>query len=247
MRRLVFAFLFIFVALPLYAINTGDTEVILPIVIRGPGAAGIIWHTDVLIASHYTPTHPMTLVFYPSGGSPIERTITIPPYGMVALRDAVRTTFGLTRGWGQLSIRSTIGVSLEARARVYGLRMDGTQVVQEQPGLGVSTLRRQAFLYGLRGNASTRINIGVTNPNDASTTVTFRVTDVNGAVLHQHSEEIAARQTRQIADLFGTYDIPRQDVQVEMFTLLPVIYGFAFEVRLDSQDVTFVFGTSPNT
>jgi hypothetical protein len=56
------------------------------------------------------------------------------------------------------------------------------------------------------------------------------------------------RQTRQFNDIFTEFSItPQADVQITFDTFEHQVYGYASEVRNDTGDAIFVFGTSPNS
>jgi len=228
------------------ALNTSGSTVILPIVGRFPGVPPTQWRTDVFISNHFTPVATVTATLYVTGGSPIVRTITVNPFSAVSLPDITLNTFGLTGGAGQLELKAA--TSIEARARIYNAGGTAGEFGQNVPGLGINTLRLQGFLYGLSGINGNRLNIGVANPNEASITVQLRVADKNNNTLHSRSVTLQPHETQQFNDIFVAFGITPQDgVQIEFGTGFEVFYAYASEVRNDTGDAVFMFGTSPNS
>ena len=92
------------------------------------------------------------------------------------------------------------------------------------------------------------MNIGIANPNATAITGTLTVSDKNRNPLSTTQQTIDPHQTRQINDIFTALGItPQADVQVEFSTFDKVFYLYASEVRNDTGDAIFLFGTSPNT
>jgi hypothetical protein len=243
MRRIAVLLVFLF-APALMALNVADTTVVIPIIGRFPGAGGTQWRTDVFIANPYTPIANITATFYVAGGSPMTSSITVAPFSAVSLADITLNTFGLSNASGQLVLTSAS--TIEARARIYNAGNPAGQFGQNVPGLGLETLRIQAFMYGLSGINGNRVNIGVANPNAAAATVVVRVKDKNNGTLHTEGFTLQPHETRQVNDVFTAYGIALQDGIQVTYMSDQVIYGYASEVRNDTGDAIFVFGTGPN-
>jgi len=242
---LSFVLLSFFAASSASAINIADTTVIVPIVGRFPGVPPTQWRTDVFISNHFTPVATITATLYVIGGSPIVRTITVNPFSVVSLPDITLNTFGLSGGAGQLELKSA--TSFEARARIYNNGGTAGEFGQNVPGLGLGTLRIEGILYGLSGINGNRLNIGIANPNATSITAQMRITDKNNNTLTIRSITLQPHETQQFNDIFATFSItPQADVQVEFSTGFDVFYAYASEVRNDTGDAIFMFGTSPN-
>jgi len=228
------------------ALNIADTTVVLPIIGRFAGAFGTQWHTDVFIANPYSPIANVTMTFYVAGDIQRTTTIAIGPFSDVSLPDIVLNKFALATAAGQLIL--SCPTSVEARARIYNTGNPAGQFGQNVPGLEMITLRLQALMYGLSGIDGNRVNVGVANPNASSIVVTVAVRDKNNVLLHSEDITLQAHETRQINDVFSAYGIPPQDnLQVGFNSPSgAVIYGYASEVRNDTGDAIFVFGTGPN-
>jgi hypothetical protein len=228
------------------AIKLHDTKVIVPIIGRFTGVNSTQWRTDVFIGHRFGVTANVTLRFYSGGASPIVRNVTIPQYSSVDLADVVLNTFGQTSAAGPLEIESDFPV--EARARIYNSGNPAGEFGQNAPGLGMEQLAKQAYIHGLSGINGNRVNVGITNPNNEATTFTIYIADRNNNLLNrQDGIPIGAHKNIQYNDIFGTFFIPPADgVQVLLFTPGPVIYGYASQVRNDTGDAIFMFGSNPN-
>ena len=243
---LCLALLSFLAAPPASAIRVDGTTVILPIVGRFPGVPPSQWRTDVFIANHYSPVVTVTATLYVIGGSPIVRTITINPFSAISLPDITLNTFGLSSAAGQLELKAV--TSIEARARIFNNGGTAGEFGQNVPGLGIDTLRHQGFLYGLSGINGNRVNIGIANPNATSITVGLSITDQDNNTLYSTTIPLQPHETQQYNDIFTRYGItPQAGVQVEFSGGISIFYAYASEVRNDTGDAIFIFGTSPNS
>jgi hypothetical protein len=237
---------------PVHAITLKGAKIILPIVGRFPGALGSQWRTDVFASNPSSRSFNCTLTFYPAGLAPMTATVALAPYSSVTFKDVVLNTFGLTTAAGELDVTFPgQEEGSQARARIYNAGNPAGQFGQSVIGLPLSPptvgLRTQSYLYALSGSDGNRVNIGVTNPNDVPAVVTYSGTDKNNQLLFLQQITVGAHQNVQINDIFTRFAITPQDgVQVEFDTPELPIYGYASEVRNDSGDAIFLFGTSPN-
>jgi hypothetical protein len=248
MRRFVLVALVLSVAIPALAINIGDTTVVIPIIGRFAGVPPSQWRTDVFIANHSSVAKTLTLNFYVSGGSLMTTTVAVGAFGTATLRDIVLNTYGLSAAAGQLEIKSPNESGFEARARIYNSGSTIGDFGQNVPGLGKFALSRQVFVYGLSGINGNRVNFGLANPNTVALEGTITVTDKDNVPLASVLVVLQPHQTQQFNDIFTSFHItPQADVQINFGTFELGVYGYASEVRNDSGDAIFVFGTSPNS
>ena len=253
MRRFAFLFLASVVLLtgfpaPVSALNTGDTTVIVPIIGRFPGVGGSQWRTDLFIANRSTISKTLTLTFHVAGAAPLQRSIPIEPFTTLSLADLVLNTFGLSNASGQLEITSSNMSGFESRARIYNAGSAAGEFGQNVPGLGLRILSRQAYMFGLSGINGNRVNIGVANPNATAVSVNLQINGRTNNSLHSEAFTLQPHQTLQFNDIFTRFGIaPQADVQVQFFTETALVYGYASEVRNDTGDAIFIFGTSPNS
>lgn len=248
MRRLTLLAACLLVPLSAGAINIGDTTVIIPIIGRFPGIPPSQWRTDVFIANHNSVAKTLTLNFYVSGGSLMTQTVAVGAFSTVTLRDIVLNTFGQSNAAGQLEIKSANESGFEARARIFNAGSSIGDFGQNVPGLGRLALSRQVFVHGLSGINGNRVNFGLANPNTVAVEGTITVNNKDNLQLASIPVTLQPHETRQFNDIFTAFGItPQADVQINFGTFELQVYGYASEVRNDSGDAIFVFGTSPNS
>jgi hypothetical protein len=246
MRRIVFALVMLSAAVNASALNTADSTVIIPIIGRFTGVNLTQWQTDVFLGNPSETRPTVTLTFYSATG-PRVATVTMSPFSTVTYRDIVLSTYGSASAAGPLEVTSTNGI--EARARIYNVGNPAGQFGQGVPGIGKSRIGRQAYIYGLSGTNGNRLNVGVTNPNATAITVSLYIADRNGVGLAgEDGFTLEPHQNIQFNDIIARYGITPQDgLSIQFNTFELPIYGYASEVRNDTGDAIFVFGTSPNT
>jgi hypothetical protein len=239
-------------ALPILALNVASSTMIIPVAGRFPGAGGTQWRTDVFVSSAGSNPQVVTLKFYQSGGPLRQHTLTLNPYSGVTLPDIVLNTFGQETAAGLLEISVPAPYGILARATIYNSGNPAGRFGQGVPGIGLDYLNRQAYLFGLSGLDGNRVNIGVANPNDVDVDVAVTVADSSNVILHSREVRVAAHSYLQYNDIFTAFGIaPRAGVVVQFNTFDPLvnrpIYGYSSEVRNDTGDAIFNFGTSPNS
>jgi hypothetical protein len=251
MRKLMLGFvlaLSLVSAAPLFAMNLGGSPMIIPVVGRFPGTGGTQWRTDVFLGNPGTPTQTVTLKFYPTGGAVQQATVTMGPFSTATLPDVVLNTFGMANAGGVLEVSVPGGFSIQARATIYNSGNPAGVFGQGVPGIAKDYLSRQAFLFGLSGISGSRVNIGAANPNDVPVEATFYVVDATGAPVATRTTTIAPHAYVQYSDIFNAFGIPPQaSLTVNIYTNALPIYGYSSEVRNDTGDAVFNFGTSPNS
>lgn len=251
MRRslaLVLVAFSLFAALPAFAIRLGDPTTIIPVIGRFPGAGGTQWRTDVFIGNRSGDAKTATLTLYVSGGATLTHPVFMPAYSVESFPDIVLNTFGLTTAAGELEVKSSDTGAIDARARIYNAGNPAGEFGQNVPGIGLSYLSRQAYIFGGSGINNNRLNIGVTNPNSVAVDVSLIIQDKNNVPLHSRNFTLQPHQNIQFNDIFTTFAItPQANVQFQFNTFELPLYGYASEVRNDTGDAIFIFGTSPNS
>lgn len=236
----------------LTAINTYDVTVVVPVIGRFPGAGGTQWRTDLYIGNRNSVPKTVTLTFYMTGGATMTSSVSVAEYSVTTLRDVVLNRFGQQTAAGQLILSTTSGTGFEARARIYNAGNPAGEFGQNAPGIGLDKLTRQAYLFGLSGINGNRVNSGAANPTNRTLTVAMVVFDGANNVLGRQDLTVPPHQTVQTNDIFAAMGIPPQEnvqinYQVVNEEIGDVIYGYASEVRNDTGDAIFIFGTSPNS
>jgi len=250
--RVVPFLLALFVAPQLLALQTHDTTVVLPIIGRFPGAAGTQWRTDLFLGNRSSVDKTITMTYYPSGGSAATQSVTMTPFSVTTIRDVVLSRFGFENSAGQLILSTTSSSAFEARARIYNAGNPAGEFGQSVPGIGLTRLARQGYLFGLSGIGGNRVNAGVANPLDRAFDVTMVIFDAANVVLHREEIALQPHQTVQFNDIFTRFGIaPREGIQINFGATstdpADTLYGYASEVRNDTGDAVFVFGTNPNS
>jgi len=226
------------------ALRMEGATIILPVIGRFAGDGGTQWRTDVFIVNPYGDTTTVTLKFYDGSGLRTFAT-TLNGYNTLSLPDVVLNTFGATVGGGPLEIESN--GRIEARARIYNSGNPAGEFGQGVPGIAKDRLGRQSSIFGLSA-VGNRVNVGVMNPNDTVVTVSMTIQAKDNSVLYSSTFDVPPHSYRQFGNIFATYGIPAQDgVRVQFNEFDDPIYGYASEVRNDTGDAVFVFGTAPNT
>jgi len=231
-----------------YAIDIEGSAVVIPVAMHGPGAQGTQWQTDLCISNMTMAGKNVTVTFYPTNGEPVSTTVNVRSFGVVELRDVVRTTFGFTNAKGMLLLAVETATGIQATARIFNAGNPMGEFGQFVPGIATERLERQAYVAGLAGVDGNRSNFGIANPAEEPVDVSVYVVDGEGNSLHTHELTVGGMSVVQINDLFAEFDIaPQRGIQVDMHAATAVpIYGYASVVRNGTGDAIFIFGTSPN-
>jgi hypothetical protein len=249
MRRLtlIFGAVAMLYASNALAVDFRDTKTIIPIIGRFAGVNNTQWRTEVFLGSRFGAAATVQLTLHISGGAPLVRSVTIPAYGTVTLPDVVLNTFGLTNAAGPLHVDST--TRIEARARIFNSGNPAGEFGQSAAGLPVSLLGDDAYFYGLSGVDGNRVNIGITNPRNEPMQFSLYIADKdNNPLYRQDAIPLGPYQNLQYNDLFSRFGLtPQAGIQVNFFTIdNKTFYGYASQVRNDTGDAIFMFGTDPN-
>jgi hypothetical protein len=250
MKRAAFLTLFFLMTLApaSYALRPGGKTVIFPIVGRFEGAMQTQWRTDVFVHNNTWLEINGTMTLYVAGGGAMEAPLTLAPYQTATYRDVVKSVFGLDTGSGQLHLSTGSDAFVDARGRIYNSGHPAGEFGQGIEAMAMDSLQTQSMLYGLDGTHGSRVNIGVANPHGVDVTVQLRVFDRDRNPLYWEDFPLGPYQTRQFNDIFTLFGIaPQENVVVEFYDGPETpIYGFSSEVRNDTGDAIFVFGTGPN-
>lgn len=234
-------------AVDAHALRLGAEKVVIPVIGRFPGAGGTQWRTDLFLGNPYGQTVTLTLRFHVAGAPMQERSVVLGPYSNLTLPDVVLNTFQTENAGGPLEVFASDDNEALARARIYNTGNPAGQFGQGVPGVGSKYLSHQAFLFGLNAAEGTRLNVGVTNPNDVEAAITIYVfRDKGSPRLHTREVTLPPHGNVQYNDIANAFGFAPQDgIQIEMISSQD-IYGYASEVRNDTGDAVFTFGESPN-
>jgi len=247
-RNLAAAFVLLS-ALPASAIRIGDTTVVVPVVIHGPGAQSTQWRTDLWISNSSNVEKDVTVTYYPNGGAPASLTVHLGVYSTVEIDDIVLSRFGLDNSKGLLLLHTDGSSAFSARARIYNTGNPIGEFGQFVPGLGMFYLTREGFIPGVSGVGGNRANFGVANPNDHAISCQVDAYDTDNNPLGHTTLDVPAFTVVQVNDVFSSLGIPPQgSVHLRVSSGLneDPFYSYASIVRDGSGDAVFIFGTSPN-
>lgn len=170
--------------------NMMSTEVLAPAAGRGPGAGGSIWRTDLWIKALAGST--VTLEFHPVDATTDAPTATAQvsvTSGVLSLPDVLKNTFNLDQGYGNILLRSTVGLS--ATVRVYAISGSGaygaafmamptSTAMRGSGGMMDGDDRYQMYVLGLQPEPRARVNVMVTNSGNTAINGTVEILDADG-------------------------------------------------------------------
>lgn len=228
---------------PAAARDMGDSNLLIPIAARTPGAFGTQWQTDLVI-TNLEPTAVRMFVTLHSGPTSDAFTDKIlPANGTLVLEDVLSTTLQVHSGFGMLRVNSpTPGARFTARAYVYNRGTAG-EFGQGVPAVPVDALGQEHVLSGLAGVGGKRSNLGIANPWSTESDVILTLRDANGELLGQRGLTVAPRTVVQLNDAFAQFGAaPAAGASVHVLSSVPV-YPYASVVRNDTGDAIFIAGT----
>ncbi len=220
-------------------------EILIPAVFRGPGAAGSVWRTEIVLANlsptSQFPVH-STVTFYPSGGgTPVPIDLVTSPMETYAIHDAVFEWFSVVEGGGIVRVTwDEPNARITSRARIYNISSGG-EFGQEVPGLPVDALQLDNYLPGVSGTDGNRTNIGVSNPHDTAVQFWVELFDTSGLSRGAFSTIVEPRSYRPFNDIFSQFQAgPLNAAMVRVLAINKPLYPYASVVRSDTGDATFV-------
>lgn len=219
-------------------------EILIPVVNRGPGAAGSVWRTEIVV-SNISPDHvfpaPVTITLHRDGAAPLTIQMPFSSKETLVIPDAVHDWFGLEQGGGIVRVTwDAPGALFAARARIYNVGGAG-EYGQEVPGLSLDELKTDSFLAGLSGINGNRTNVGVSNPHETDALIWIWLYDTSGLARGGFSTVVPARTYRQFNDIFAYFQAgPLQAAMVAVYSTNLPVYAYGSVIRADTGDPTFV-------
>lgn len=223
----------------------------LPVVARGPGAAGTWWTTDLQIfnPSPFTPVQGnLYLVREGKNGiaDHLQRPVFIPAAAQVSLIDVVGETFGLNAGAGQLLI-DTSAMPLVAGGTIATKAPSGGTFGQFEHGITAGCCARLVLPH-ITGGPDFRTNVGLSENAGIVANATLRVFDgLSGDQIGTPIDiEVQPFSIRRIDGILQTVGAPLETV--EAFAVIEteaVISAWASIVDEKTGDAVFVPGTEP--
>ena len=129
------------------------------------------WRSDLSISNPSSSPLSLSLTYYPGSGSPLSRTVTLPPQGTGLLEDVVSGTMGAGDGRGPLVIAPpATGPVPVVMSRTFAV--SGAERLGQNVPAGLALPAGTYYLPGLRNDDAYRSNIAIAS-GSAPVTATF--------------------------------------------------------------------------
>jgi hypothetical protein len=171
-----------------------SSDIVVPAAVRVDGKNGAFFQTDLWIRCRTVPVA-ATLYFYTADAASASPAVTVPmtlTQPVVYLPDVLSTTFGVSKGAG--NIRIVAGAPVSAVVRVYNsggggayglsfMGMPSTMSLQSMPMMGGSFGMDDFAMYmlGLLPEPGNRVNVSVVNTNSTTVSGVVEVLDSDGS------------------------------------------------------------------
>ncbi len=218
------------------------------------GVGGIFFHTDLWLFNRDPNSVSVTARYrcFPGQncGSGVA-SFQMDGFGAKTYSDVVSSLFGGTESAGalELYVTSQIPDALYALSRTYSPALPAATNGASIAALPATAASGNAVLVGLAGNggnnsAGFRTNVGVYNPLNASTNVSFRLQNSDGTLIGTTSITLAAFEAHQLNDIFastGHGEVVTTDAVLIITSDLPI---FGFATVIDNRTGDFVYQTT---
>ncbi|HEY0590520.1 MAG TPA: hypothetical protein VGF40_02030, partial [Thermoanaerobaculia bacterium] len=172
-----------------------------PAVIRGDGAAGTRWRSDLWISNLSDREGNFRLTWFPRGVPAVERDLALAAGASLSYEDVLSTLFGATAGTGQLRVATDLPAWV-ASSRAWSAAQLGTYG-QWMPALAppdaVGAGEGRLAILQLVNDDRFRTNLGLTEIGGLPARATIRVADATGREVWALPVELAPREQRQIS------------------------------------------------
>jgi hypothetical protein len=171
-----------------------SSDIVIPAAVRADGKNGAFFQTDLWIRCKTAPIS-ATLYFYSADAATSSPAVTVPitlTQPVVYLPDILSTTFGVSKGAG--NIRIVAGAPISAVIRVYNnggggayglsfMGMPSTMSLQSMPMMGGSFGMDDFAMYmlGLLPEPGNRVNVSVVNTSAGTVNGVVEVLDSDGS------------------------------------------------------------------
>jgi hypothetical protein len=226
-------------------------DLILPAVVRAPGAFGTNWRSDITLLNASGTSQNVKVQYIPMTGSAAgveEAWIALDPYGMNVTLDVISTLFHKETGLGTLRILGVDGGTFLAYNRIYNLADDGATFGQGtsayRAGDAVALNDGTLYTLGLERSPKYRTNVGVVETAGANATVLFTVIAPTGEA-RGYLVNLAPGQWLQADDIIRskvgfTEDLSNVWVMIDVVEGPGRVVGYGSIVDNDSSDATFI-------
>lgn len=254
MRHLRFFFLELMVVLAGFfmtrcamASDFAGSDILVPVVVRTPGAQGSHWQTDLVISntSRKPDRVPFVLTFFRNGVAHRAFPADLQPQASMLLKDILGDAFGLQSAIGIIRIvASSPEAKITARARIYNTAGNFGEVGSSIQGLPLSKLGRDTYLTGLSGIGGNRTNVGISNPHETEVNLFVSLLEPSGELRGGFAATVQPRSLFQINDIFVPFGVtPFEGASVRV-TSSRSVFAYATVIRSDSGDADLVTGTA---
>jgi hypothetical protein len=223
-------------------------DLVLPAVVRAPGAYETQWRSDLVLLNAGDGTVTATVQFIPNSGAGAQETvISLPPKFMGAYVDIVSTMFQKDQALGTVRIRQVNPGTFFAFNRIYNLKEDGSTFGQgtqaytadDAAALGAGTL----YLVGLERSPKYRTNVGVVEVAGQPATVLFTVVSPAGES-RGYLRDVAPYAWYQADDIIRakvgfTQDLSDVWIFITVVEGTGSVLGYGSVIDNDSSDATF--------
>lgn len=183
----------------------------LPVAVRGAGAGGVAWHTDLgLLNTGGTAAEAVMTAYFANGAASRRLVRVLPPASQLLLADVLAET-GIA---GLASIAIEAPRSVLAVARTFGVRpADAScapgallgQLAEVAEGASGLAAGQRGWLPGLAETARTRTNLSLTNTGNAPAVVDVELHDAGGSRLAAFAVDIPPAAVVQHPRVFRTH------------------------------------------
>jgi hypothetical protein len=226
-------------------------DLILPAVVRAPGAFETNWRSDITLLNASGTSQNVKVQYVPMAGSAAgaeEAWIALDPYGMNVTLDVISTLFHKETGLGTLRILGVDGGTLLAYNRIYNLASDGATFGQGtsayRSGDAVALNDGTLYTLGLERSPKYRTNVGVVETAGGNATVLFTVIAPTGEA-RGYLVNLTPGQWLQADDIIRskvgfTEDLSNVWVMIDVVEGPGRVVGYGSIIDNDSSDATFI-------
>jgi hypothetical protein len=237
---------------------TNDPLLVLPVdpskvsantyVIPGVGDfdnASAHWKSDVRIYNASSSDQPVTLTYYPQGGTSHELAMTIPHNQVLQLDNFIATKLpSVLQSAGSLVVTSSNDSSLVATARTYTDTGNGTYGqfipgVSPSDGIGVGDPMLQVLQ--LEQSPSFHTNAGVAEVSGNPVSVILHLIPPDGRTEGIVAMDLQPYEFRQLNSIFGSYGtVYNGRIAVEVVGGTGRVTGYASNIDNQTKDPTYI-------
>ncbi|HEX7140003.1 MAG TPA: hypothetical protein VF219_19280 [Vicinamibacterales bacterium] len=203
------------------------------------------WKSDVRIFNSSQSSMPVTLTYYPQGGTSHSITMTVPGGQVQQLDNFIATKFpGVLQSAGSLVVTSAANSSLVATARTYTDTGNGTYGqfipgVSPLDGIGLGDPMLQVLQ--LEQSPSFHTNAGVAEVSGNPVSVILHLIPPDGRTQAIIGIDLQPYEFRQITNIFASYGtVYNGRVAIEVARGTGRVTGYASNIDNQTKDPTYI-------